>query len=171
MPPAFILSQDQTLHDSCFGFKKRSKVELSQPIEVDSLTAFKRTLRIQVLPCSVHPSASFLWNHFLTQNSIKSLIRYFWEGFKLKEFDWVRYLGTYRYCWLGFEERNTNSLSWRPIFSRFYPLSHYPFPHRLFSVLWRYGGIAQLVEHLPYKQTVGGSSPSTPIQAETKLIK
>ena len=40
---------------------------------------------------------------------------------------------------------------------------HYPFPHRLFSVLWRYGGIAQLVEHLPYKQTVGGSSPSTPI--------
>jgi hypothetical protein len=33
MPPAFILSQDQTLHDSCFGLKNQSKVELSQPIE------------------------------------------------------------------------------------------------------------------------------------------
>ena len=33
------------------------------------------------------------------------------------------------------------------------------------------GGIAQLVEHLPYKQTVGGSSPSTPKPNRIQSVK
>jgi hypothetical protein len=60
MPPAFILSQDQTLHDNCFLRLVRMKVELSQPIETDEhLAVFKRILRIPGPAYSVHPSASF----------------------------------------------------------------------------------------------------------------